>query len=899
MSVRNLSRVFAPDRIAVIGASSDRSSVGGVLLDNLVRDYQGVVYAVNPGHRAVHAMEAYPSIEEVPGTVDLAVICTPAETVPDLVTECGEAGVGGALVISAGFRETGPEGAELERRVAAAAAAFDGFRIVGPNCLGFLVPGLGLNASFARARPRAGHLAFISQSGALATAVLDRAEEQGIGFSAVVSAGNMLDVDFGDLIDHLGQDRSTRALIVYIESITNPRKFMSAARAFSRIKPIVAYKAGRFTESAAAAVSHTGAMAGADDVYAAALRRAGIVRVDEINEIFSTAALLGGDARVHASDLAVVTNAGGPGVIAVDALLERGGTLAALSATTLASLDDVLPPAWSHRNPVDVLGDAGPERYRGALGAVLADDGVAAALAILTPQAMTDATAVAEAVAHECGRSRKPLVAAWMGGGAVREGRERLERAGIPTYETPEQSVGAFMHLVSYARNRETLYETPRTIPVSFTLDRLAGRRLLSAFLPQGAGVLGERQSKALLDAYGIPVSMPLPAAAADEAVAAAEEIGFPVVLKVESNGVTHKTDVGGVVVDVRSPEGVREAYDRIIAEVSRRAPDARPDRVTVQEMVTGPAQELIVGSRKDPTFGAVIMVGAGGIAAEIADDSVLELPPLSERLARRMLERLRVWPLLTGYRGRPAANVDALLEVLMRFSYLVADYPEIAEIEINPLLAGPERAIAVDARIAIDPVARRRPSEPYAHLAIRPYPEELQTTTTLRDGAPVTLRPIKPEDEPAWHDMLAACSEETIRSRFRGLFRHTSHEMATRYCFIDYDREMALVAEAEDAGETRLLGVGRLVADPDRQFAEYAILVADPWQNQGLAGPLTERCLEIARSWGVRTVRAETGTDNRRMLAVLRDHGFALGRGEDPEVVSASLDLGAMPATS
>ena len=777
--------------------------------------------------------------------------------------------------------------------MAEAAAEFDGLRVIGPNCLGFLFPALHLNASFARAAPREGHVAFVSQSGALATSVLDWAAGQGIGFSAVVSTGNMLDVDFGDLIDYLAEDHRTRSLILYVESVTNPRKFMSAARAFARAKPIVAYKAGRFARSAQAAVSHTGAMAGADEVYAAAFRRAGIVRVAEIDDIFDAAELLRAQRPPRSGSLAVVTNAGGPGVIAADVLLERGGELAELGEASLADLDEKLPAPWSHGNPVDVLGDAGPDRYGEAMRVVLADPGVDAALAILTPQAMTDPTATAEAVVAAAGSSRKPVLSAWMGGDGVRAGRARLEASGIPCYETPEQAVRAFMHLVSYARNRDTLAETPRSIPVTFSLDRGDVRNLLAGFLLQESAPLSETQSKALLSAYGIPVTKPQAASTAEEAVDAAERIGYPVVIKVQSPDVTHKTDVGGVVGNVRGASAVRGAFDRILADVAERAPQADIQGVTVQEMATGPGQELIVGARKDPTFGAVIMVGTGGIAAEIADDRALELPPLNERLATRMLERLRIWPLLSGYRGRPGADVDRLLEVLMRFSYLVADYPEIAEVEINPLLAGPERTVALDARIVLDHDALVHPVPRFGHLAIRPYPEELTTQVELSDGTQVTLRPIKPEDEPEWHEMLAASSEESIRMRFRGLVRHASHQFATRFCFIDYDREMAIVAEVRDESGSRLVGVGRLVTEPDRRVAEYALLVADPWQNRGLSQPLTERCLDIARDWGVGTVWAETDPENRRMIAVLRRHGFTVVAKPAEGVMSASLDLG------
>jgi acetyltransferase len=894
VSVRNIDRVLAPERVAVIGASTDPGSVGGIVLDNLASGtFDGIVNPVNPNHPAVHGIEAYPSVAALQAVPDLAVICTPAPTVNAIVRECGAAGVAGVVVVSSGFREAGDEGAAREQELVAIVNEFDGMRLIGPNCLGFIVPSLGLNASFARTSVQPGQVGLISQSGALATSILDWAEEQGIGFSAVVSAGNMADVDFGDLIDYFGEDPRTQALILYVESVTDPRKFMSAARAFARRRPIVAYKAGRFPQSAAAAVSHTGAMAGADDVYDAAFRRAGIERVAEINEIFDAVELLGRAKRPHGASLAVVTNAGGPGVMAADALLQRGGTLAEPSVETLSELDAALPESWSHANPADVLGDARPDRYVAAMRPLLADPSVDALLVLLTPQAMSDPTPTADAVAREAAQTRKPVLTAWMGGAAVHEGRQRLESAGIPSYETPEQAVGAFMHLVSFARNQEILHETPRAIPVTFELDRARVRDLLSGVFMEEAGTLSEAASKTLLDAYGIPVTRPLAARSPGEAVEAAERLGYPVVLKVRSPEVTHKSDIGGVIANIQTGAGVRTAYERIEASLAERRPSARFDGVSVQEMVTAPGHELIVGARKDPTFGAVIMVGAGGLAAELMGDVALELPPLNERLATRMLEQLRVWPLLRGYRGRPGANLDHVLEVMIRFSYLVADYPEIAEVEINPLLATTERAVALDARVVLDPDVLRRPMPAFSHLAIRPYPEELTTQADMTDGTPITLRPIKPEDEPMWHELLAASSPESIRARFRALFGRSTHQMASRYCFIDYDRELAIVAEIAEDGNRKIAGVGRLVADADRREAEYAVLVADPWQGRGLANLLMDRCLEIARAWGLERVWAETDPDNARMLAVFRSRGFKLDRDvPDDNVVHASLEL-------
>ena len=896
MSIRNLDRAFAPQRVAVVGAGPARESVGGLVLANLTAgEFGGIAHPVNPRHEAVHGIECYASIGDLPAPPDLAIVATPAPTVPAIVRECGEAGAAAVMVLSAGFREAGGEGARLESELAGAAASFDGLRIIGPNCLGFVVPRLGLNASFARGQPAAGHVALVSQSGALMTSMLDWAATQGIGFSTAVSAGNMLDVDFGDLIDHLAEDRYTRALILYVESISDPRKFLSAARAFSRSKPIVAYKAGRFERSAAAAVSHTGALAGADDVYDAAFRRAGIVRVAGIDEIFDAAELLAGHRSPHGPRLAIVTNAGGPGVMAADALLERGGVLAELGAETVASIDGSMPPGWSRANPVDVLGDAGPDRYAAAIDALLADRDVDALLAVLTPQAMTDPDAVADGLLAQVADARKPVLAAWMGGAAVRAGAERLEAGGIPAYPTPERAVGAFMQLVSHARRQQVLHETPRAIPVTFDFKREQVHGLLAEMLMDEPGVLTDTRSKALLAAYGIPTTQAVVARNADAAAEAATTVGFPAVMKVRSPDVTHKTDVGGVVTGIQTRGEALAAFDGIAASLRDRAPDARFQGVAVEPMVVGPGYELILGARKDPTFGAVLMLGAGGVAAELLGDRALELPPLNERLAWRMIEQLRIAPLLRGYRGRPGADIDALLEALIRFSYLIADYPEIAEIDVNPLLARPDGVIALDARIVLEPEGVE--ASRYSHLAIRPYPDELTSRAELSEGTPVTLRPIKPEDEALWQEMLEASSQESIRSRFRSLVK-TSHQLATRYCYIDYDREMAIVAELEQDGRPRIAGVGRLVAEADRRAAEFAVLVADPWQGRGLSLLLLDRCVEIARQWGLERVWAETQPENKRMLAALRSRGFELSRNVAEGSVAAMLDL-ATPAAS
>jgi acetyltransferase len=895
VSILNLDKIFDPHRVAVIGASDNPSGVGYTVLRNLVGSgFRGVVYPVNPKRESVQGIQAYKDIPGLPHAPDLAVICTPAQTVPAIVQECGEAGTRGIVIISAGFREIGEEGRKLEREVLKVQSKFNGMRILGPNCLGLIVPGISFNASFATATPQKGHVGFISQSGALCTSVLDWALDEGIGFSYFVSVGNMLDVSMGDLIDYFGSATETQSIILYIESISEAREFMSAARAFARTKPIVAYKAGRFAESAAAAASHTGAMAGVDAVYEAAFQRAGIERIFQIEDMFDIAELLARQQPPKGDRLAIITNAGGPGVMTTDALIARDGKLATISNETMEQLNAFLPPFWSHGNPIDVLGDAPPDRFAKTVEIVLKDKDIDAILVILTPQAMTDPTATAQAVAKVAAHAHKPVLAAWMGGRVVKEGVEVLSEAGIACYSTPEQATRAFMHLVSYARNLSILHETPRDIPVEFTLDRQRLRGVFNTILTEGEEILSENVSKAFLESYEIPVTKPHAARTADEAAEVATHIGYPVVMKIHSPQITHKTDVGGVVLNLTTEDGVRKAFDRMVTTAHQKRPGADIRGVTVQKMITFPnSYELIMGTKKDPIFGSVIMVGMGGTAAELFQDRALGMPPLNESLARRMLESLKSWPLLQGYRGKPGVNIDRLIEIIMRFSYLVADYPEIKELDINPLLVTPEDAIALDARVVIDRDLVVHAVRPYAHLAIRPYPEEFVAERTMKDGTPVILRPIKPEDEPMWHELLSSCSTQSIWFRFSYLFKQTTHEMATRYCFIDYDRELGIVAEVEEEGQRRLIGIGRLVADMNHEVAEYAVIVVDRWHGHGLGGQLTDYCLEVAKKWGVRRVVAETSKDNARMLATFRDRGFDMNDQQEQDVVLVSKAVG------
>ncbi len=894
MAIKKLDSIFRPKRIALVGVSNTPDSVGGITLRNLVGGgFNGVVYPVNPRREAVFGIPCYPDVKSLPKTPDLAVIMTTAETVPQLVRDCGEAGIHGVIIMSAGFKEIGDNGKKLEEQVKAEKARFPDMRIVGPNCLGILVPGLNMNVSFAQTMPKKGHVAFISQSGALCTSVLDWAYESNIGFSNFVSIGNSMDVSFGDLIDYFGQDPNTKSIVLYVESIANARTFMSAARAFSREKPIIVYKSGRYPESAAAAASHTGAMASEDSVYDAVFRRAGLARVFEFGNIFDFTDLVGRKRIPKGNRLAIVTNAGGPGVMATDSLLSMGGSLVKLTEETMQKLNDYLPSFWSHGNPVDVLGDATPERFAKAAEIVLGDKEVDAVLVLLTPQAMTDPTATAQAIANMSKNTTKSIMTSWLGGAAMHDGIQILNQNGISNYPAPEQAIRAFMTLSDYSENQQILYETPREVPVSFQYDRnVLRQKYLTQVFPK-AKVLNEDDSKMLVNDYGIDTTHPTPAANEDEAVKIAGEKGYPVVLKIYSPDIIHKSDVGGVALNIENEEMVRATFRNMVKTAAEKRPEAKIEGVTVQKMVdTRDGIELIVGTKKDPVFGTVMLVGMGGTTAELFKDQRLEFPPLNEHLARQMLKSLKLYPLLKGWRGDAPKNIDKLIEVLIRMSYLAADYPEIEELDINPLIVTPEDVIALDARIVVDEELLTNPVKEYSHLIMRPYPESLIKEATLRDGTPITLRPIRPEDEPMWLELLGSCSKESIYHRFRYDFYFDSHEVASQFCFIDYDREIAIVAEHEkEDGNKELIGVGRLIADPDVEIMEYAVLITDKWQKKELGLTLTSYCLEIAKARDIKKLAAETTRDNKPMISVFRKLNFKIRFNEDT-TVSVNKDL-------
>lgn len=886
---RPLDPLFRPETVAVIGASATPDSVGNILMSNLMQSgFNGVIYPVNPRRRAVRGIHCYASISAVPEPVDLAVIVTPAATVPAVIRECVDQGVKGAIIISAGFAELGAEGRALEAEIASAARGR--MRIIGPNCLGVIRPPTHFNASFAAAMPAAGHVALLSQSGAICTSILDWARERNIGFSSFVSVGTMLDVDFADLIDYLADDPQTQSIILYMESIGNVRKFLSAARALARTKPLIVVKAGRHEAGARAAASHTGALAGSDAVYEAAFRRVGILRVNTIPELFNMAEILAMQPPPRGPALAIITNAGGPGVMATDALMLRGGTLAELSTESLQALDAFLPPYWSHGNPIDLLGDAPPERFGKTVEICVHDPGVSGILVLLSPQAMTNPSETARQLIPFA-RTGKPLLASWMGGAGVREGRAILNLASIPTFDSPEAAVQAYLNMVQYRRNQELLYEAPLAIPQDAEPKREAVRSVIAGARAEQRLLLTEVEAKQVLAAYGIPVVPTTACQTSEQAADAARRIGFPVVLKLLSHSITHKTDVGGVELDLHDEEQVRAAFERIRSRLAELGRAAEFGGVSVQPLVRSRGYELLVGSSLDRQFGPVVVFGAGGVLVEILEDSALALPPLTRTLARRTMERTRIFKALQGTRGRPPVPLAELETLLVRFSRLVADLPDIVEIDINPLLAGAEGAVALDARMLLAPPDAVDTSD--RRLAIPPYPNQYTAPYRLRDGTEVEVRVIRPEDEPLIVELHAGHSEQTLRMRFFGLVRTLSRDSLIRLCHLDYDRELALVAVMRDAqGCPHIMGVSRYYLQPDTGDAEFALVVGDAWQGKGLGRHLLQRLIDVARERGVRRLSGLVLRENRPMLQLVEKLGFAIETTTDPVAVRAALDL-------
>ncbi|MEJ7870678.1 MAG: bifunctional acetate--CoA ligase family protein/GNAT family N-acetyltransferase [Rubrobacteraceae bacterium] len=893
-----LDAIFRPETVALIGATDKIGSVGRTVMRNLISSpFGGTVYPVNPNRPNVLGIKAYPSISEVPEQVDLAVIVSPAPTVPGIMRECAEAGVEEAIVISAGFKEAGEEGAELERQVLEEARR-GRMRVVGPNCLGVMSPVSGLNATFAGSMALPGNVAFLSQSGALCTAILDWSMTENVGFSHFVSVGSMLDVGWGDLIYYLGNDRHTKSIIIYMESIGDARSFLSAAREVALTKPVIVIKAGRTEEASQAAASHTGSLAGSDEVLNAAFRRAGVVRVDDISDLFHMAEVLAKQPRPRGPKLTVVTNAGGPGVLATDALVTGGGELSRLSPETIENLNTFLPAPWSHGNPVDVLGDAGPERYEKAVEVAVQDPESDGLLVVLTPQDMTDPTATAEQLTRYAKTRGKPVLASWMGGPAIAEGENILNRAGIPTFDYPDTAARIFAYMWRYTYNLRGIYETPEFVEENGA-DRERAEQVITAARDEGRTLLTEFEAKELLAAYGIPTVETRIARDVEEAVRQAGEIGYPVVLKLYSETITHKTDVGGVRLNLPDVEAVREAYAAIETSVAEKAGAGHFDGVTVQPMISAGGYELIIGSSIDPQFGPVLLFGSGGQLVEVYKDSALALPPLTTTLARRMMERTRIVEALKGVRGRAPVDLGAIERLLVRFSRLVVEQPVVRELDINPLLASPgeaPRLIVLDARVVLhDPDIE---DEDLPGTAIRPYPNQYVSQAEMKDGTPITIRPIRPEDEPLMVRFHESLSEHSVYMRYfhaMNLSSRTAHERLTRICFTDYDREVALVAEREnpETGEQEILGVARL--SRNRAFseeAEFALLVSDHFQRQGIGTMLLEKLLEVGRAEGLHRISAEILFENRAMQHLSKTFGFHLRRDLEGGVVKADLDL-------
>ena len=888
-----LDAVFNPTNVAVIGASETPGSVGRTLLWNLISNpFGGTVFPVNPKRSSVLGIQAYDDIADIPKQVDLAVIATPARTVPGIVRDCGEAGVDGIIVISAGFREVGEEGAALEHEIAAHASNYD-MRIVGPNCLGVMRPKTGLNATFAGAMANEGNVAFVSQSGALLTSILDWSFSANVGFSAFVSIGSMLDVDWGDILYYLGDDAATESIVLYMESIGDARSFLSAARDVAQRKPIIVIKAGRTDEAAEAAASHTGTLAGSDAVLDAAFRRTGVLRVDDINNLFYMAEVLAKQPRPDGPNLSIVTNAGGPGVLATDALIDGGGQLTPLSDDTRDAFDDRLPPAWSGNNPIDILGDASPQRYADALEIAANDDNSDGLLVVLTPQAMTEPTKTAEMLRPYARGNTKPILASWMGGDAVARGNNILNQAGLPTFSYPDTAARVFNNMWRYSYNLRALYETPR-LPTNGTdgPDRETASALVEAAHDEGRTLMTEYASKKLLDAYQIPTVETHVATTPDEAVEAAEQIGYPVVLKLHSHTITHKTDVGGVRLNLHTPDAVRQAFDAIKSGV----PADGFDGVTVQDMVDTDGYELIIGSSVDHQFGPVLLFGTGGSLVEVFEDRALGLPPLNTTLARRMMEQTRIYEALQGVRGRDPVDLDQLAALLVRFSQLVVEQPRIKEIDINPLLADGDRLVALDARVVLHPADTEDDDLP--RPAIRPYPHQYEYTWTTKNDTDVKIRPIRPEDEPKLVDFHKALSERSVYLRYANLMKidqRVAHERLSRLCFIDYDREMALVAERPDAdGTPEIVGVGRITKRPGHNEAEFGMLVIDSVQREGIGTELLRRLVQVGRDEGLDRITADILRQNTAMQRVCEKLDFEIIYPEDfsDEMVKAVLEL-------
>jgi acetyltransferase len=887
-----LTPLFEPRSVAIVGATEQAGKIGQVLVANMLEaGYRGRLHGVNPKYRSVQGVPCVARIAALPEAVDLVVIATPAPTVPELIDECGKRGIRAALVITAGFGETGREGKLLEARVLANARKH-GVRMIGPNCLGMLRPDIGLNAAFSRGGALPGTLALVAQSGAVCTAMLDWARPNKVGFSSIVSLGGSTDVDFGEIIDYLACDIRTQQILLYIEGIRDARRFISSVRAAARAKPVILMKVGRHPAGSRAAVSHTGAMVGMDDVFDAAVRRAGAVRVQSIGELVASAQALSDHVHPAGERLAIVTNGGGPGVMAADRAGDVGVPLATLSPGTIATLQSALPDNWSHGNPVDLIGDAGSDRYRAALAACLADEGVDGVLVMLAPQAMTEAVEAARVVVDTSRGAKKPVIACWMGEESVAEGRALLAGAGIPVFRRPESAVDMFARVSAFYRNQRGLLQVTPPRAELAPPDVARARSIVEAVLAAGREVLSEGEAKELLAAFHIPVARVIPAANENDAMAAAQSLGFPVAMKILSPDITHKTEVGGVRLGVRDIGDVREAFAALVSNAQRAKPEARIEGVVVEPMIEKPnGRELMVGVLRDPVFGPAISFGMGGVAVEVHRDRAIALPPLNAPIAEETIRATRVSKMLGAFRNLPPANMRALVEVLLRVSELVCELPEIEELDINPLSADENDAVAVDARVRV--VRRDSGMTRYAHMAIHPYPTGLGRELHLPDGTRLTARPIRPEDSQLELEFVNGLSEASRYFRFMNAMRELTPSMLARFTQIDYDREMAFVVLTAEPGRERQIAVARYSATPDARGCEYAIVVADDWQGRGLGRALMDMLIDTARERGFAEMIGYVLAVNHAMLRLCERLGFRVGEdADDPQVKRVVLAL-------
>lgn len=894
MSIQNLEHLFRPKSVAVIGASNRPQSVGAVIIRNLLQGgFEGPIMPVNPKHEAIAGVLAYANVDALPTIPELAVICTPPASIPDLIDTLGNRGTRAAIVITAGLGDAIAEDGRTIKEIMLEKAKGFRMRILGPNCLGLLVPGIGLNASFSHVPAQKGKIAFVSQSGALGTVVLDWARSRDIGFSVFASLGDADDVDFGDALDYLATDPNTRAILLYIESIKNRRNFMSAARAAARNKPVLVIKAGRVSEGAKAAASHTGALAGMDNVFDAAIARAGMLRVYDFNELFAAVEILDKSNPLKGEKLAIMTNGGGPGVMGVDALIEDGGQLVELAPETIEKLNAVLPKTWSHSNPVDIIGDAPGKRYSDALKILLDAKEVDAIVVMHAPTAIASSTEAAQAVIDTVRNEKRaaqiPILTNWLGEDAVAEARDLFSKANIPTFRTPEWSVRAFMHMVRYRRNQELLMQTPKSAPSGFTPATATARLVIESAIANGRSVLTEPEAKAVFSAYGIPTVETHIAKDPEAAAMLAKQMNFPVALKILSNDISHKSDVGGVALDLDSEEMVKNAAEQMLKRASEAKPDAVITGFTVQKMAPrSGAHELIVGMTTDPLFGPVILFGEGGTAVEVIADRAVALPPLNMSLSRELILRTRISKLLKGYRDQPAANIDAICLTLMQISQLTIEIPEVTELDINPLFVDQNGVLAVDARISVEAMN----ASSNDRLAIRPYPQELEETVTLKDRT-FLIRPIRPEDEVAHHEFLSKVSPEDLYMRFFGAVRELPHSEMARFTQIDYHREMAFIACEKDAeGNWVTYGVVRVFTDPDNEYSEFAILVRSDLQGYGLGRKLMDKILGYCRERGTKLVIGDILRQNKRMLSMTKALGFTTHSIPGDDGVHVKLDL-------